>query len=186
MIKAENGTKAKREKESFVTVKLNLSPATHKILSRLPTAIFDLQIYVIKRKYDIFQNPLYVWEAIKLCINSKKQFPSWILEYLNEAGNTLLAEAQTGTIKGNPETIRNALKFNLGLGKSPFTNYLTTETYIKVALATPKIIKKIKAGHIKKLRTQSYNDIIASEMIVSASVVKHIRKDKKIKQMLGI
>jgi hypothetical protein len=109
-----------------------------------------------------------------------------VRDYLNDSGETLLEAARTGTTKGNPETVRDALKFNLGHGTSPFTNYLTTETYLKVALATPKIIKEIKTGHIKKLRSQSYNDIIASEMGVGSATVKEIREDKKIKDMLGI
>jgi hypothetical protein len=41
-------------------------------------------------------------------------------------------------------------RFNLGKGRSPFTNYLTTEKYIEVALAALKIIKNIKNGKIRK------------------------------------
>ena len=88
----------KKTKENFVEVKLKLDPADQKrvskVLSKAATASFDLVIYVIKKKYDIFQNPLYVWEAIRFCINQKKQFPSWVLDYLSEAGNHLLVSSQ--------------------------------------------------------------------------------------------
>lgn len=106
-------------------------------------------LYVIKRKYDIWQNPLYVWEAITFCINHKKSLPAWTLSYLSEAGGNLLEATKTGTDKGNPKTVRDAMKFNLGHGTSPFTNYLTTEKYIKVALESPKIIKKINTCTVK-------------------------------------
>jgi hypothetical protein len=165
----------KKIKENFVEVKLKLDPADQKrvskLLSKAATARFDLVIYVIKKKYDIFQNPLYVWEAIRFCINQKKQFPSWVLDYLSEAGNHLLGVAQSGTDKGNPQTVRDALKFNLGHGTSPFSSCLTTEKYIEVYLSVPKIKEKIKNGKLKKMRGQSVNEIIGFELGVGEQTV---------------
>ena len=101
-------------------------------------------IYIPKKKYDIWQDPLYVWEAITFCISNKKTFPAWLLNYLTEAGGNLLKATKTGTDKGNPETVSDAFGFNLGKGRSPFTNYLTTEKYIEVAWRLSKSLKILR------------------------------------------
>ena len=76
----------------------------------------------------------------------------------------------------------DALKFNFGQGKSPFSSFLTTEKYIEVYLSVRKIKEKIKSGELKKLRGESVNEIIGSELRVGAETVKLIRKDKRLRQ----
>ncbi|MBW2470949.1 MAG: hypothetical protein JRE18_02610 [Deltaproteobacteria bacterium] len=153
MISAEDKPIRKNEGERYITIYIKdpqIKKRVSKAISEAQIAFKDLLLYIPKKKYDIWQNPLYVWEAITFCISNKKTFPAWLLNYLTEAGGNLLKATKTGTDKGNPETVSDAFGFNLGKGRSPFTNYLTTEKYIEVALAALKIIKNIKNGKIRK------------------------------------
>jgi hypothetical protein len=174
------------EEQGYLEVKIKIDPVIAEKINTIRSILsFDVFIYFFKRKYDFYKNPIYVWEAIALCIKEGKNFPEWVINYLSEAGNTLLEVAQRGMEKENAETVRDALKFNFGQGKSPFSSFLTTEKYLEVYLGFPKIIENIKSGKITKLRTQSYNQIIGSKFGIGEEVVKYIRKDKMIKRFIS-
>lgn len=171
------------EEQGHLEVKIKIDPVIAEKINTIRSILsFDVFIYFFKRKYDFYKNPIYVWEAITLCIKEGKNFPEWVTNYLSEAGNTLLEVAQKGMEKENAETVRDALKFNFGQGKSPFSSFLTTEKYIEVYLSVRKIKEKIKSGELKKLRGESVNEIIGSELGVRAETVKLIRKDKRLRQ----
>jgi hypothetical protein len=150
-----------------------------------PTLANDILIPFCRLCYQETGNPLYVWEAINLCTEHKSEQPEWIIEYLNMASQNLLEIAKEGKDKGTSETIRDALNLNSGPGPDFFTNYVTTETHIKVYLLAPKIKKKIKAGEIEKLRGESINEIIGKKLGVGADSVKKIRDNEMLKNIFG-
>jgi hypothetical protein len=63
-------------------------PDKVKWLLRDPNFMLD----VMFAGWEKTKNPYYSWYAIKICTKHKKQFPTWVVDYLADCANRMLSE----------------------------------------------------------------------------------------------
>jgi hypothetical protein len=52
----------------------------------------DFMLDVMIASWEETKNPYYAWYAIKICTKHKKQFPTWVVNYLADCANRMLSE----------------------------------------------------------------------------------------------
>lgn len=122
----------------------------------------------LKLGWELYQNPLFVWAAIKECEELGKDYPKWVNKYLSESAEKLFKDIDDETKKGKPDIV---LKDNLGFDSigqgNIFSQYKNQIRNIRAFINLACVITDFP-----DTKQESILNIIANENHTETSIVR--------------
>jgi hypothetical protein len=95
----------------------------------------------LKYLYDTHKNPIYIWEAYSTCRKWKIETPHWILQYLDDCADSLLAIDKPN--RASDEVYR-AMNFSSATQRSPFTKRENVNLTVDIGIRSGELKEKGK------------------------------------------
>ncbi len=91
----------------------------------IPDLQLEMELDAIHNFYKEKQNPLFLWEALKLCYSNSHPLPYWVLNYFKESASNLieLSNRQEQSNKRTASEVYNALGMNKPGSGNIFSKY---------------------------------------------------------------
>jgi hypothetical protein len=79
---------------------------------------------ILRACFEVTNNPIFLWRAIKTCVNAEIDFQSWITDYLFKAASKIMESAYNPpSKKSEKDILADALMFNSSGSVNNFTKY---------------------------------------------------------------
>ena len=143
--------------------------------------MLNIQIEILRAGYEVEKNPVFLWRAIKTCIEAAIDFPEWITDYLLKASCKIMDSAYN-PIKSEKDILADALKFKSRGSSNNFTKYIPTlKHYIRVSEVMHKKMESDLS--FEKIEAQIANEIFPDDVDADAASTE-VRKLRTLRERL--
>jgi len=117
------------------------------------------QIEILQTTYVVSKNPIFLWRAIKTCIEAEIDFPKWITDYLLKSSCKIVDSAYNYDIgEREKDLLADALKFKSSGSSNNFKKFVPTlKHYIRVSeVMQIKMTSDLKFAKIEEQIANKY------------------------------